>query len=188
MWPCWCFQYSCQYLLFFKVFPLIFLLLFFWISIFFFFSFIDGPLVTRQTKCWPLSIPRCFLILSKPMFPVSSNFFLHPLSIRHSSHLCIVLLEQIILKCMVGFCHLHNMMIKLDILSQCSFMVVLRSLYLSFISFFYLYSCFFFMEQGAWNQGWSYRWNPQLFASSGFFVLCINFHGSTGYGQVLEFI
>jgi dipeptidyl aminopeptidase/acylaminoacyl peptidase len=46
--------------------------------------------------------------------------------------------------------------------------------------------------QGAWGDDWSYRWNPQLFASptastsSGYVVIMINFHGSTGYGQ--EFI
>jgi len=43
--------------------------------------------------------------------------------------------------------------------------------------------------QGAWGDDWSYRWNPELFASptsgtpSGFVVVMINFHGSTGYGQ-----
>jgi dipeptidyl aminopeptidase/acylaminoacyl peptidase len=43
--------------------------------------------------------------------------------------------------------------------------------------------------QGAWGDDWSYRWNPQLFASptsstsSGYVVIMINFHGSTGYGQ-----
>jgi len=30
---------------------------------------------------------------------------------------------------------------------------------------------------------WSYRWNPELFASSGYMVIMINFHGSPGYGQ-----
>jgi dipeptidyl aminopeptidase/acylaminoacyl peptidase len=43
--------------------------------------------------------------------------------------------------------------------------------------------------QGAWGDDWSYRWNPELFAAptaatpSGYVVLMINFHGSTGYGQ-----
>jgi dipeptidyl aminopeptidase/acylaminoacyl peptidase len=43
--------------------------------------------------------------------------------------------------------------------------------------------------QGAWGDDWSFRWNPELFASptsatpSGYVVLMINFHGSTGYGQ-----
>ena len=42
--------------------------------------------------------------------------------------------------------------------------------------------------QGAWGDDWSYRWNPELFASptsatpSGYVVIMINFHGSTGYG------
>ncbi len=37
--------------------------------------------------------------------------------------------------------------------------------------------------QGAWGDDWSYRWNPELFAASGYVVITINFHGSTGYGQ-----
>jgi dipeptidyl aminopeptidase/acylaminoacyl peptidase len=43
--------------------------------------------------------------------------------------------------------------------------------------------------QGAWGDDWSYRWSPELFASptssqpSGYVVIMINFHGSTGYGQ-----
>ncbi len=43
--------------------------------------------------------------------------------------------------------------------------------------------------QGAWGDDWSYRWNPELFASptssqpAGYVVIMINFHGSTGYGQ-----
>jgi dipeptidyl aminopeptidase/acylaminoacyl peptidase len=43
--------------------------------------------------------------------------------------------------------------------------------------------------QGAWGDDWSYRWNAELFAaptsatSSGYVVILINFHGSTGYGQ-----
>jgi dipeptidyl aminopeptidase/acylaminoacyl peptidase len=37
--------------------------------------------------------------------------------------------------------------------------------------------------QGAWGDSWSYRWNPELFAASGYVVVMINFHGSTGYGQ-----
>jgi dipeptidyl aminopeptidase/acylaminoacyl peptidase len=37
--------------------------------------------------------------------------------------------------------------------------------------------------QGAWGDDWSYRWNPELFAASGYVVVMINFHGSTGYGQ-----
>jgi dipeptidyl aminopeptidase/acylaminoacyl peptidase len=43
--------------------------------------------------------------------------------------------------------------------------------------------------EGAWGDDWSYRWNPELFASptpaatGGYIVIMINFHGSTGYGQ-----
>jgi dipeptidyl aminopeptidase/acylaminoacyl peptidase len=43
--------------------------------------------------------------------------------------------------------------------------------------------------QGAWGDDWSFRWNPELFATptsstpSGYVVVMINFHGSTGYGQ-----
>ncbi|KAI9277446.1 Alpha/Beta hydrolase protein [Sporodiniella umbellata] len=37
--------------------------------------------------------------------------------------------------------------------------------------------------QGAFTNSWSQRWNPQIFASAGYAVVAINFHGSTGYGQ-----
>ncbi len=37
--------------------------------------------------------------------------------------------------------------------------------------------------QTAWGDAWSYRWNWQLFASSGYVVIGINRRGSTGYGQ-----
>jgi dipeptidyl aminopeptidase/acylaminoacyl peptidase len=37
--------------------------------------------------------------------------------------------------------------------------------------------------QGAWNEAWSYRWNPQVFASAGYVVFAPNPRGSTGYGQ-----
>lgn len=37
--------------------------------------------------------------------------------------------------------------------------------------------------QGAWSDSWSYRWNPELFAATGYVVVAINPHGSTGYGQ-----
>ena len=37
--------------------------------------------------------------------------------------------------------------------------------------------------QGAMDNGWSYRWNPQTYAGQGFAVVTINFHGSTGFGQ-----
>jgi dipeptidyl aminopeptidase/acylaminoacyl peptidase len=37
--------------------------------------------------------------------------------------------------------------------------------------------------QGAWNDNWSYRWNPQIFAAAGYMVFMPNPRGSTGYGQ-----
>ena len=37
--------------------------------------------------------------------------------------------------------------------------------------------------QGSWTDGWSYRWNPQVFAGHGYAVVMIDPHGSTGYGQ-----
>ncbi len=37
--------------------------------------------------------------------------------------------------------------------------------------------------QGAWGHSWSFRWNPQVFANSGFVVVLPNPRGSTGYGQ-----
>lgn len=37
--------------------------------------------------------------------------------------------------------------------------------------------------QGAWNDSWSYRWNPQLFAAAGYVVFTPNPRGSYGYGQ-----
>ena len=38
--------------------------------------------------------------------------------------------------------------------------------------------------QGAWGNEWTYRWNAELFAATGnYVVVMINFHGSTGYGQ-----
>jgi dipeptidyl aminopeptidase/acylaminoacyl peptidase len=37
--------------------------------------------------------------------------------------------------------------------------------------------------QGAWGDAWSYRWNPQLMAASGYVVVMVNPRGSTGYGQ-----
>jgi dipeptidyl aminopeptidase/acylaminoacyl peptidase len=37
--------------------------------------------------------------------------------------------------------------------------------------------------QGNWGDGWSYRWNPELFAASGYVVVMVNPRGSTGYGQ-----
>jgi len=37
--------------------------------------------------------------------------------------------------------------------------------------------------QGMWSNEWHYRWNYQMFATPGYVVYYINFHGSTGYGQ-----
>jgi dipeptidyl aminopeptidase/acylaminoacyl peptidase len=37
--------------------------------------------------------------------------------------------------------------------------------------------------QGAWNDNWGYRWNPEVFANSGYVVFTPNPRGSTGYGQ-----
>ncbi|MGH9945330.1 MAG: S9 family peptidase, partial [Pyrinomonadaceae bacterium] len=37
--------------------------------------------------------------------------------------------------------------------------------------------------QGAWNDNWGYRWNPQVFASAGYAVFMPNPRGSTGFGQ-----
>ncbi len=31
---------------------------------------------------------------------------------------------------------------------------------------------------------WSWRWNPKVFAAAGYAVVAIDYHGSTGYGQV----
>jgi dipeptidyl aminopeptidase/acylaminoacyl peptidase len=40
--------------------------------------------------------------------------------------------------------------------------------------------------QGAWNDAWSNRWNPQVFASAGYVVLMPNPRGSIGWGQEFE--
>ncbi|MBP1678095.1 MAG: ptpA 3 [Bacteroidetes bacterium] len=37
--------------------------------------------------------------------------------------------------------------------------------------------------QGAWENGWSYRWNPALWAAQGYVVFAPNPRGSTGFGQ-----
>src|SRR5262249_3599475 len=37
--------------------------------------------------------------------------------------------------------------------------------------------------QGSWNDAWSYRWNPQVFAAAGYVVFTPNPRGSFGYGQ-----
>jgi len=40
--------------------------------------------------------------------------------------------------------------------------------------------------QSAWNDSWSTRWNPQVFAAYGYVVYAANPRGSTGFGQ--EFV
>lgn len=40
--------------------------------------------------------------------------------------------------------------------------------------------------QGAWQDSWSTRWNPAVFAEQGYVVVCPNPTGSTGYGMALE--
>jgi len=37
--------------------------------------------------------------------------------------------------------------------------------------------------QGAWNDSWGYRWNPQVWANNGYVAFMPNPRGSTGYGQ-----
>ncbi len=37
--------------------------------------------------------------------------------------------------------------------------------------------------QGVWPDGWSFRWNAQVFASAGYLVFMPNPRGSTGWGQ-----
>jgi len=37
--------------------------------------------------------------------------------------------------------------------------------------------------QGAWADGWSFRWNPQVWAAQGYVVAMPNPRGSTGFGQ-----
>ncbi|MCE9562670.1 MAG: S9 family peptidase [Planctomycetes bacterium] len=37
--------------------------------------------------------------------------------------------------------------------------------------------------QGAWEDGWSFRWNPSLWAAQGYVVVMPNPRGSTGFGQ-----
>jgi dipeptidyl aminopeptidase/acylaminoacyl peptidase len=40
--------------------------------------------------------------------------------------------------------------------------------------------------QGAWEDAWSWRWNPQLWAAQGYLIALPNPRGSTGFGQ--EFV
>jgi dipeptidyl aminopeptidase/acylaminoacyl peptidase len=37
--------------------------------------------------------------------------------------------------------------------------------------------------QSAWEDGWSWRWNPELWAAQGYIVVLPNPRGSTGFGQ-----
>ena len=37
--------------------------------------------------------------------------------------------------------------------------------------------------QNSWEDGWTFRWNAQVFASAGYVVFMPNPHGSTGFGQ-----
>ncbi len=37
--------------------------------------------------------------------------------------------------------------------------------------------------QGAWEDAWSFRWNPQLWAAQGYVIALPNPRGSTGFGQ-----
>lgn len=37
--------------------------------------------------------------------------------------------------------------------------------------------------QGAWEDSWSYRWNPEIWAARGYVVAAPNPRGSTGFGQ-----
>ena len=37
--------------------------------------------------------------------------------------------------------------------------------------------------EGDWNNAWSTRWNPRVFAAAGFVVITLDPSGSTGYGQ-----
>jgi dipeptidyl aminopeptidase/acylaminoacyl peptidase len=39
--------------------------------------------------------------------------------------------------------------------------------------------------QGAWTDGWTYRWNAQVFASAGYVLFMPNPRGSVGWGQEL---
>ena len=48
------------------------------------------------------------------------------------------------------------------------------------------YPAVFFIHggpQGAWHDGWHYRWNIQMWAAQGYVMIMINPRGSTGYGQ-----
>jgi dipeptidyl aminopeptidase/acylaminoacyl peptidase len=36
------------------------------------------------------------------------------------------------------------------------------------------------------GDSWHYRWNTQVFASQGYVVACVNYHGSTGFGYAFK--
>ena len=40
--------------------------------------------------------------------------------------------------------------------------------------------------QGAWTDGWTYRWNAEVFAGAGYLVFAPNPRGSVGWGQEFE--
>ncbi len=40
--------------------------------------------------------------------------------------------------------------------------------------------------QGAWNDAWSYRWNPMIYAAQGYAVVLPNPRGSSGFGQAYQ--
>ncbi len=37
--------------------------------------------------------------------------------------------------------------------------------------------------QGTFGNDFHYRWNPQIYAGAGYAAICVDFHGSTSYGQ-----
>ncbi|NTV73830.1 MAG: S9 family peptidase, partial [Holophaga sp.] len=37
--------------------------------------------------------------------------------------------------------------------------------------------------QGTFGNDFHYRWNPQVYAGAGYAAVCVDFHGSTSYGQ-----
>lgn len=37
--------------------------------------------------------------------------------------------------------------------------------------------------ENAFEDSWSYRWNPNTIAAQGYGVVIVNFHGSDGFGQ-----
>jgi dipeptidyl aminopeptidase/acylaminoacyl peptidase len=40
--------------------------------------------------------------------------------------------------------------------------------------------------QGSWENHFHYRWNPETYTGSGYAVVMVDFHGSTGYGQAFQ--